>query len=277
MLFALTLLSRGKGAYASEALQIPDPPADGIFKSEASSPRRASANDEIVIGYSMADRPLIAHRFGDGETSRLIVAGIHGGYEWNTSELATQLIQFLREHPEVVPAELTLFVLPALNPDGLARSRGYEGRANENGVDLNRNFPSNWQPNWRTTGCWDFLPISGGDYPLSEPESRALVQFALAEHVEALISYHSAALGIFAGGRPSSSGSLHLAETIAAVTGYAYPPRETGCEYTGNLTDWASDNGISAIDIELSTHYSIDLNANLRALLTFLNWQRPRH
>lgn len=254
---------------------IPDIPPRSPADSAAETSRNASNDNVLVIGESVAGRSLVVHRFGGGERARMIVAGIHGGYEWNTTALANELIAFLEEHPEVVPPDITLYVLPVVNPDGSARSRGYEGRANENGVDLNRNFPSNWQPDWRTAGCWDYLPIGGGDFPLSEPESRALVQFLLREHVEALISYHSAALGIFAGGRPSSKGSLSLAEAAAAVTDYPYPPVQTGCEYTGQLTDWASDNGISAIDIELSTHYSIDLNANLRVLLTFLTWRRP--
>lgn len=228
---------------------------------------------EEIIGQSVAGRPLVAHRFGTGEHQRLIVAGIHGGYEWNTIALAEDLIRFLSENPDLVPPDVTLYIVPALNPDGEARSHGYEGRANENGVDLNRNFPSNWAADWDKAGCWDHLPISSGTGPWSEPESRAISRFILREHIEALISYHSAALGIFSGGRPSDEGSIRLAETMAAVTDYPYPPIDTGCNYEGNLADWASDNGVSAVDIELSTHYSKDYPTNLRVLLNFLNWR----
>ena len=71
----------------------------------------------------------------------MIVAGIHGGYESNTIELADELIDYLDNYPEIVPPDQTLYILRALNPDGLARSKGFGGRANENNVDINRNFP----------------------------------------------------------------------------------------------------------------------------------------
>lgn len=227
----------------------------------------------MLIGYSVEGQPLVVHQFGSGERARAIVAGIHGGYEWNTIALADKLIGFLSENPGLIPRDMTLYILPAINPDGEARSHGYEGRANSNGVDLNRNFPARWQESWGSAGCWSFLPITSGSHPLSEPESQAVVKFLLAEHVEALISYHSAALGIFAGGRPTNPGSVSLAEAISKVTDYPYPPINTGCDYSGNLTDWAASNGIHAVDIELSTHDSVDYEINLRVLLTFLSWR----
>jgi hypothetical protein len=100
------------------------------------------------------------------------------------------------------------------------------------------------------------------------------MQFLLSQHVDALINYHSAALGIFPGGQPPDSASLLLAEAIAAVSDYPYPPVDTGCQYTGQLIDWASLNGIAALDIELSTHSSTDLRQNLIILTAFLNWRR---
>jgi hypothetical protein len=42
-----------------------------------------------IIGYSVEGRPLEVYTFGDGEHERMLVAGIHGGDEWNTVTLAT--------------------------------------------------------------------------------------------------------------------------------------------------------------------------------------------
>jgi hypothetical protein len=95
----------------------------------------------------------------------------------------------------------------------------------------------------------------------------------LEENFDALISYHSASLGIFPGGIPSSTASLSLAEAVAEVSDYPYPPIDIGCEYTGTFTDWAADHGIAAIDIELSTHRSTDFEQNVLILQTFLNWR----
>src|ERR671925_188925 len=40
------------------------------------------------IGYSTQGKPIEVYTFGDGEHERMIVAGIHGGNEWNTIALA---------------------------------------------------------------------------------------------------------------------------------------------------------------------------------------------
>ncbi|MBT3316157.1 MAG: hypothetical protein HN390_16255 [Anaerolineae bacterium] len=228
-----------------------------------------------TIGYSVAGRPLEIYRFGTGPDERLIVAGIHGGNEWNTIALADELIAYLEENPDVVPKDVSLYILRALNPDGYERARGYEGRVNDHGVDLNHNFPYHWKENWNRDGCWDYLPTTGGTHPGSEPETIALMNFVSLHDFSALISYHSAALGIFAGGVPPFEPSERLAQALSDVSFYAYPPYNTGCEYSGNLTDWASSvKDIPAVDIELKNHRDTDFDNNIRVLKAFLTWQR---
>jgi hypothetical protein len=73
-----------------------------------------------IIGYSVEGRPLQVYTFGSGEQERMIVAGIHGGDEWNTVTLANQLIVHLNQNPEGVPKDVKLYILPNLNPDGNA-------------------------------------------------------------------------------------------------------------------------------------------------------------
>lgn len=226
-----------------------------------------------IIGHSVLGRPLEVYRFGDGPIERLMVAGIHGGYEWNTVALAEELIGYLDAHPEAVPPEITLFILPLLNPDGYARSLVASGRANAHGVDLNRNWPSNWQADWSRSGCWDYLPVTSGASPASEPETQALMAFIVQNHFDSLISYHSAALGIFPGNLSPNSPSLRLAEAVAAVSDYPYPPIANGCEFTGQLAGWASDNGLAALDIELTNHTDTDFQQNLKILEVFLSWR----
>jgi murein tripeptide amidase MpaA len=65
------------------------------------------------------------------------------------------------------PGEWTVYFWEGVDNDG-------DGRINEDwrgGVDLNRNFPAEWQP-WSTQ--W-----GSGPYPTSEPEIRAVVDFML--------------------------------------------------------------------------------------------------
>ena len=231
-----------------------------------------------IIGYSVEGRPLEVFRFGTGEKHRMIIAGIHGGYEYNTVNLADELIIYLRENPELVPEDVSLFILRALNVDGYENYPGmYEGRANANGVDLNRNWDRFWQAEWNPSGCWNYLPVTGGIAPFSEPETFALQYFIQAEKIEALISYHSAALGIFHGGQPEAHlPSVSLAEAAAAVSPYSYPPESYGlCESTGMLAHWAAAQDIAAIDVELTNHAYTDFEINAAILEVFLNWENP--
>ncbi|HEX9387254.1 MAG TPA: M14 family metallopeptidase, partial [Anaerolineales bacterium] len=217
-------------------------------------------------------RPLHLYTFGKGDHERMIVAGIHGGDEWNTVTLANQLIRYVDQNPDVVPADTTLYVLPNLNPDGEARAHNKYGRLNDNGVDLNRNFPVNWQEDWDRSGCWNSLSTSGGTGPGSEVETQVLINFVETHNIEALISYHSAALGVFPGVLPWEADSIRLARSIAEVSSYPFPPIDTGCTYSGTLADYAVSKGIAAVDLELTNHFDSDFDQNLDILNVLLNF-----
>lgn len=228
-----------------------------------------------MIGFSVAGRPIEVYTFGTGENQYLIVAGIHGGYEGNTIALANELITYIIDNPDVIPDRVTLYIIRNMNPDAEARSNDIDGRVNDHGVDLNRNFPSdNWTADWDRDGCWIYLPTTGGEYGGSEPETRAVMNFIGSHQIRAMISYHSAALGVFPGGVPWEATSKRLADALSEATGYPYPPIDTGCEYTGTLADWAIENGAdAAVDMELSTHESTDFKRNLKALEVLLNFE----
>ncbi|MCK6539328.1 MAG: M14 family metallopeptidase [Anaerolineales bacterium] len=227
-----------------------------------------------IIGLSHQGRPIDVYTFGSGEREYLIVAGIHGGYEGNTIGLANELIRYIIDHPEIIPSDVTLYIIRNMNPDGEARDSGVDGRVNHRGVDLNRNFPSqNWVADWDRDGCWIWRPTTGGSYGGSEPETRAVMSFISTHDTLAIISYHSAALGVFPGGDPWQPDSIRLAKALAKATGYPYPPIDTGCEYTGTLADWAVENGVgAAVDMELANHRDTDFKQNLEALKVLLNF-----
>lgn len=71
-----------------------------------------------------------------------------------------------------------IWVVPSLNPDGLAAGT----RGNAHGVDLNRNFPFDWQP-------LDGLEYSGR-HSLSEPESRTARRLILRLQPDITIWFH---------------------------------------------------------------------------------------
>jgi len=238
---------------------------------------RPPEGEPFVIGYSVEGRPLWVTRFGSGPVVRLIVGGIHGGYEWNTVDLVEGLIQDFHQGTLLVPPDVTLYILRNLNPDGYENYWGqYAGRSNANGVDLNRNWDANWQPTWPLEGCFSAVTLTGGTAPFSEPETQALAQFLLDYEVDALVSYHSQMSAIYATGDETLDPAADdLARGLAAASGYQYPPPWSSCVYTGQLVDWAVDQGIAAVTVELTTHDDPDLALNRRLVNAFLAWRRP--
>jgi hypothetical protein len=227
-----------------------------------------------VIGYSAGGRPLEVTYFGNGPLHRMIIAGIHGGMEPNTIELADELIDHLHLHPELIPPDITLYFMRSLNPDGEAVGYVPEGRPNANFVDLNRNWDANWQENPDRSGCWQLLILSTGASPNSEPETQALAAFLLENQVEALLSYHSAGKGLYPGGNPPEENSLELALLLSNISGYPYPPVDAGCQYTGQLIDWAVNHQIVGIDIELPNKWETQFDINLQVMNAFLAWRK---
>lgn len=227
-----------------------------------------------AIGFSMGLRPIEVYTFGTGQKEYLIVAGIHGGSEWNTIALANELIKYIYDHIEIIPNDVTLHIIRNMNPDGEARSHNVDGRVNNNGVDLNRNFPTqNWVADWDRDGCWVWRETTGGAFGGSEPETRTVMSFILGRKIQAMISYHSAALGVFPGGVPWEEDSMRLGAKLGQATGYPYPPVDTGCVYTGTLADWAVENGVgAAVDMELTDHSHTDFDKNLKALKALISF-----
>ena len=233
--------------------------------------------EAFSIGESIEGKSLDVYRFGSGPIVRVIIGAIHGGYESNTATLAWMLRDDLRKGTMTVPEDITLYLLPLFNPDGFYDYTNQpEGRSNAHGVDLNRNWDVYWKLDWNRTGCFNYFPVTAGEYAFSEPETQALRDFLLANRVDAVISYHSAMSAIFAGGRPEpDAASDSLARALSAVSFYLYPPvNDPGCEYTGQLIDWASAHGIAAVDVELTDHQSTDIDINRKVLRAFLTWKR---
>jgi hypothetical protein len=227
-----------------------------------------------VIGFSAGGHALEVYSFGQGPKHDMIIGGIHGGYEWNTIVLAEQLITYINDNPAVIPNDVTLYILPDMNPDGDLRSHDEYGRVNANGVDLNRNFPVGWTAAWNRNGCYDMTPTTSGTEPGSEPETRLVMNFIASYSIQALIDYHSAALGIFPGGTPWDVPSRQLADELAKVTTYPFPPINTGCIYSGTLPDYAVSVGAAAVDMELTNHQDTDFEMNVGALKVLLNFTK---
>jgi protein MpaA len=194
-----------------------DPPSTGV--DAATAP--AEAAETIAVGMSVEGRPLTAVRRGDRDGRRVLVIGVIHGDE----QAGLQIVALLGELP--VPSGVDLFLVDAMNPDGVANST----RGNANGVDLNRNFPYNWGP-IAQPGDWQYA----GPAAASEPETQAIVELIGALRPDLVIWYHQDLYTI----APGSGRDGAIRARYAELTGL---PMEsvTGGTYTGVAAQWARD------------------------------------
>jgi murein DD-endopeptidase MepM/ murein hydrolase activator NlpD len=216
-------------------------------------------------------RPIEAHRFGGGRYKVVLVSDIHGGWEANTHELARELLAHFKTNPEDVPDNVSLWIIPTLNPDGLAA----DTRVNARGVDLNRNTDTDldgcagndWSPTTYTSDGPQ--PGAGGPYPFSEPEARAARDFLADAHVA--VFYHSSAGAVFAGGCRDNVPSLRLATKLAEGTGYDFPEAGwMGYPISGGFNDYLADLGIAVAEVELTNHEDTEFERNLEGVRAVL-------
>jgi protein MpaA len=124
-----------------------------------------AATSVPMVGHSVRGREIRVVERDSGRPGRTVLAVgcIHG-----TEPAGLSVTRRLLAGP--APRAGRLLVIADLNPDG--RRMGVRGNAR--GVDLNRNFPSEWRPIGRPGD-----PQYAGPRPLSEPESlfaRAVIR-----------------------------------------------------------------------------------------------------
>lgn len=153
-----------------------------------------SQNLEDTGHYSVLGRPL-AHKIYPPLEQRdplgrvLLIGGIHGD-EYASISVVFKWMDILNIHHS------GLFhwkFIPLSNPDGLLREQAQ--RQNENGVDLNRNFPS---ADWSELALEYWRERTGsnerrypGPYAASEPEVASLVDEILTFQPDIIVSVHA--------------------------------------------------------------------------------------
>lgn len=229
-----------------------------------------------VIGTSVQGRPIVQYRIGKGE-KRIHISATHHAREWMTSWLVAQLLQYyamMYEQGLAVDGvnvrelldDISIDFVPVVNPDGyLLATEGwkksnlaYEAymrmanrnqlgeqywlwKANIRGVDLNRQYPMNWE-NIRNSPDGPSMMNYKGESPFSEPEVLALKKEIEESLPLMVIAYHSAGEEIYwyhgQTGIPYTR-DYHLAESIAELTGYALISPEE--HIAGGFADWFVD------------------------------------
>jgi len=203
------------------------------------------------IGTSRKGTPIHVLTVGCGPRQVLVNAAHHAN-EWITAPL---LMKFLEERaadfafvkPPRWAEAVTLHAIPMVNPDGVSLVLNGAGefdhwKANAIGVDLNSNYPANWEKGrthkfargYTAPGTRDYV----GNAPLSEPETCAMVAYTTTRDIDITLSLHSQGEEIYHRYMDyNPSGAEELAARFAAVSGYAVVdvPEESS---HGGYRDW---------------------------------------
>jgi murein endopeptidase len=128
----------------------------------------------LVLGHSQLGAPIRAYRVGEPRSYRrvLVVGCIHG-----TECAGVRIVRALRQ----AAPRADLWLVPNLNPDGYR----LRVRQNDRGVDLNRNFGSEWRPHGER---WD--PEYSGPRAWSECETRIVRRLIRRIEPDVTIWYH---------------------------------------------------------------------------------------
>lgn len=247
-----------------------------------------SASPTTVIGKSVEGRDITAYHYGTGTTTELLfIGGIHGGYEWNTVLLAYQAMDYLKDNPKTIPANIKVTIIPVMNPDGLnkvvgsagrfavadvpkSESATIPGRFNANTVDLGRNFDCDWHAN----ATWQNKKVSGGTGPFSEPESQAIKGYVESHKLAAIVTWYSAVGGVFASNcyNGVSTETKTLTQKYADAAGYKASESFDFYAITGDMVNWFAKKNIPAISVLLTNHTDTEWAKNWAGMSALLKY-----
>ena len=221
-----------------------------------------------TLGYSTEGRPINAYIYGNGSSTYLYTAAIHGN-ERSSLYVAQGWMNDLEANPGRIPSNARIIVVPQVNPDGLAKS----SRLNTRGVNLNRNFPTaNWSSNIVTSSGEQ--AGGGGESAGSERETQVLMAATRRYSPRFVITLHSS------GSLVNSNDvgiSIAAGKEYARLARYSFVPNSAtsgtfGFDMTGTYEDWLLERGTPAILIELDTdtgnHYVRNQGA-MWAMMTY--------
>lgn len=222
-------------------------------------------------------RPVELISFGTGPR-RVLYTAAHHGNEWITATLLLAFTERLAQAQEAGEAiggfparellrSATVYVVPMVNPDGVdlvtgaiqpgqeqyeyARTLGERypsipfpsgWKANLLGVDLNLNYPAQWErareikfaQGFTLPGPRDFV----GSAPLSQRETRALYELTRQLDPALMLAYHSQGEVIYWQFLDYEvPGARALGEQFALASGYALADTPYASSFAG-LKDW---------------------------------------
>ena len=230
-----------------------------------------------TIGRSVLNRPIPYMKIGRGEKQILYNSSIHAN-EWITASLTMKFIENFSKSYVIdgnifgykarnLFEQCSLYIIPMMNPDGVDLVTGYfkendefynqakkisqnyeeipfpsGWKANIKGVDLNLQFPANWEEarnikyeeGFSTPAPRDYVGIA----PISQPEAVALYNFTTNNKFNLTISFHSQGKVIYWRYLDYlPEGSFEIAQEFSRVSGYELDDTPFRSSFAG-YRDW---------------------------------------
>ena len=228
-----------------------------------------------TIGASVLGRTLYVLRMGTGER-QVFYNAAHHALEWITTPLLMKFAEeYLKAYAlrrqlagydvRAMWNDCTIWLVPMVNPDGidlvingLSSSNPYRDRlirwnggsmnfskdwqANVRGVDLNHNYNAGWRESKQAE---EQLGITGpgptrysGPYPVSEPETRAVVSFTRSHELRLVMAYHSQGRVIYWNFQDFAPAEAKtIGESLSRISGYELDQATGVASYAG-YKDW---------------------------------------
>ncbi|ADL12999.1 M14 family metallopeptidase [Acetohalobium arabaticum] len=224
-----------------------------------------------TIGKSLAKRNLYLLTLGSGKKKIGVIGGVHGR-EGITSLLTLKLAEDYAKHLkqsqeiegynlEELLDKVTFCFIPMLNPDGIeiathgikneVKDRNFYLKANEGssgfkrwkangrGVDLNKQFPADWNQ-VKSKNSPHFKSYKGPK-PESEPESQALADLTRSKKFEAVVAFHNSGNIIYWYYNQKGeeyNRDYKLGKLLSKETGYKLVAPEESSTAAAGYKDW---------------------------------------
>lgn len=228
------------------------------------------------VGSSAMGKNILALSIGEGENEIFINAGFHANECLNIPLVLTFAEEYLYayitndtisgESARELYAKTKLIIVPLVNPDGVdlvtgaiknGESFDYAVRisnnypsipfpsgwkANIEGIDLNLQYPANWEKARDIKFAQGFVSPAPRDYvgtaPLTAPEAKAIYDFTNENDFKMIIAYHSQGNIIYwkyLDFLPPES--LRIGEILSKASGYSLEITPEASSYAG-YKDW---------------------------------------
>jgi g-D-glutamyl-meso-diaminopimelate peptidase len=181
-----------------------------------------------IAGNSVLGKNLYYIKLGSGP-NQVFYNGAHHALEWITSALLMKFVEnFSKAYANETDIKgyniadiwdkSAIYIMPMVNPDGVnlvlngltaegpycSELIGWNGgstdfskvwQANIRGVDLNHNYDASWELSKEAESIYEIAGPGptrySGEYPESEPESRAVAKFTREHDFRLVLAYHS--------------------------------------------------------------------------------------